>query len=87
MQVMINGASTYMLVGRVLEEKMLQFFWSPYATHSIDLMFHDTEKLRKSDVTIIKAKKVFLYIYRHGLLLSMFRKFIKQRELTRAGIT
>lgn len=38
-QVVTTGASTYMLVGRVLEEKMPQFFWSPYATHSIDLMF------------------------------------------------
>ena len=36
---------------------------------------------------IDKARKVTVYIYRHCVLLSTFRKFTGGKELTRAGVT
>lgn len=62
-------------------------FWSPCAAHLIDLILQDIGDGKTFKDTIEKAKKVTVYIYRHCVLLSMFRKFTEGQELTRAGVT
>ena len=86
-QVVTDSASAYVLAGTMLENKRPRLFWSPCAAHLIDLMLQDIGEGPSFKDTIEKAKKVTVYIYRHGVLLSMFRRFTDGRELVRAGVT
>ena len=38
---MIDRASTYVLVGEKLMQKIRKFFWTPCASYCSDLMLHD----------------------------------------------
>ncbi|XP_052187762.1 uncharacterized protein LOC127798293 [Diospyros lotus] len=86
-QVVTDSASAYVATGDLLMEKRKKLFWSPCATHCIDLILHDIGGLPIFTDTIKKAKEVCVYIYRHAWVLSMFRKFSKKRELKRPGVT
>ncbi|XP_028113555.1 uncharacterized protein LOC114311629 isoform X2 [Camellia sinensis] len=86
-QVVTDSASVYVGVGRLLEEKRTKLFWSPCAAHCLDLMFSDIGELTVFKDTIIKAEEIAMYIYRHAWVLDLFRKFAKNRELTRPAVT
>ncbi|CAL5384210.1 unnamed protein product [Camellia sinensis] len=70
-----------------MEEKRTKLFWSPCAAHCLDLMLSDIGELTVFKDTIIKAKEIAVYIYRHAWVLDLFRKFTKNRELTRPAVT
>ncbi|XP_028067063.1 uncharacterized protein LOC114269894 [Camellia sinensis] len=86
-QVVTGSASAYVGAGRLLEEKRTKLFWSPCAAHCLDLMLSDIGELTVFKDTIIKAKEIAVYIYRHAWVLDLFRKFTKNRELTRPAVT
>ncbi|XP_028115745.1 uncharacterized protein LOC114313574 [Camellia sinensis] len=77
-QVVTYSASAYVGADRILEEKRTELFWSPCAAHCIDLMLSDIGELTVFKDTIIKAKEIAVYNYRHAWVLDLFRKFIKK---------
>ena len=63
-------------------------FWTPCATHCLDLMLEDFEKkIKDNKYTIAKGKKITTYIYSRSMLLNWLRYFTKGRELTRLAAT
>ena len=86
-QVVTNSASAYVVMGDLLMEKRKKLFWSPCVAHYINNMLEDIGELPIFKNTIKKAKEVYVYIYRHAWVLSMFRKYSNKRELKRAGVT
>ena len=87
MQVVIDSASAYVVVGELLMEKRNKLFWSLCAAHCINNMLEDMDESPIFKDTIKKAREVCVYIYRHAWVFCMFRKFSKKRELKRAGVT
>lgn len=86
-QVITDSASAYVLAGSMLEKERPNLYWSPCSAHLIDLILQDIGDGKTFKDTLDKARKVTVYIYRHCVLLSMFRRFTGGQELTRAGVT
>jgi hypothetical protein len=86
-QIITHNASNYVLVGKMLEAKYMTIFWTPCATHCIDLMLEDIGKHEWIKNTIEHAKCVTKYIYNHSCVLNLMRKNTRGRELVRPAIT
>ncbi|XP_035832491.1 uncharacterized protein LOC118481227 [Helianthus annuus] len=71
----------------MLMEKRKNLFWTPCATHCLELMLEDMGKI--PDVIKTIEKTIFLvgYIYNHSYVLNLTREFTKNNELTRSGVT
>ena len=74
-------------VGRLLEKKIPYLYWTPCATHCLDLILEDVGKLPHIKKTIERAISISDYIYNRTGLLNMMRPLTKQRELLRPAKT
>ncbi|RDX68551.1 hypothetical protein CR513_52442, partial [Mucuna pruriens] len=77
-QVVTDNRSNYVMVGKLLQATRTKLFWTPYATHHLDLMLKDIGKIAKVKKVIQRA-----YIYNHSLALNTMRKFTNKSELVR----
>ncbi|KAI9156914.1 hypothetical protein LWI28_014018 [Acer negundo] len=83
-QVVTDNTSNNMVTTKMLKVKMTSTFWSPYATHTINLMFEDIDKLEN---TLEEAKSFPIFIYAHHTTLELMRTFIRKRDIVRPGVT
>ncbi|XP_073138261.1 uncharacterized protein [Henckelia pumila] len=67
-------------------ETRKRIWWTPCAAHCIDLMLEDIAKLKIFTDTINHAKKVVKFIYGHGTILSLMRKYTS-KEILRLAVT
>ena len=75
---MTNRASTYVLVGEKLMQKIRKYFWTLCASYCSDLMLHDVGNLLVHANTIKKeVKKIIVFIYHHIWVLDLMRKYTK----------
>eukprot|EP00253_Pinus_taeda_P023136 PITA_23136 len=86
-QVITDNASNYVLAGKLLEEKHKTIFWTPCATHCIDLMLEDIGKLDWVKKTVDHAKSITKFIYNDSWILSLMRKHTGGRDIIRPAIT
>ncbi|KAL4182995.1 hypothetical protein AMTRI_Chr11g152980 [Amborella trichopoda] len=86
-QVVTDNAAPNLAASHLLRQKRPRIFWTPCATHCVDLMLETIGELPPIKGIIFKAKEVTIFIYSHILTLSMMRKFTKTRELVRPGVT
>jgi hypothetical protein len=92
-QVIMNNAANYVVVGRMLMEMYPSLYWSPCATHCIDLILEDMGKLPwikeiiDSAQSVTKYIYIYIYIYNHTFVLSLMRQFTGNRELVCLAIT
>ena len=73
MQIVTNNGSTFVKAGKLLMKKY-NLYWTPCATHCIDLMFEDIGKRESVLDLITNARKINNFIYNHGWLLAIMRK-------------
>lgn len=63
-------------------------FWTPCATHCIDLILEDFEKkLEVHQITIANGRRITSYIYSRIVFISMLRHFTKGKDLIRPTTT
>ena len=86
-QVIIDNASNYVEVGRLLEEKHAPIWWTPCAAHCLDLMLEDIGKIDWLRKCVKQAKCITRYIYNHTWVLTLMRKYIDGKELVKPAIT
>ncbi|KAG8391077.1 hypothetical protein BUALT_Bualt01G0150300 [Buddleja alternifolia] len=86
-QVITDNGSNYVNVGKRLMEKRKNLYWTPCATHCIDLMLEDIGKMKIHESTLAKSKQVVKFIYGHTWVLDLMRKFTKNGELLRPAVT
>nr|GEW34725.1 hypothetical protein [Tanacetum cinerariifolium] len=87
-QVVTDNAANYKATGEMLMDKQKKLFWTPCATHCIDLMLEDFEKkIEEHKVTIAKGRKITSFIYNRTRLICLLREFTKGKELLRPGAT
>nr|KAJ0207040.1 hypothetical protein LSAT_V11C500271280 [Lactuca sativa] len=83
-----DNGSNYKATGKFLEEQHPKLFWTPCATHYVNLMIqHIGEKIKKIKGALTDARAIVIYIYNHGRILNMMRKLAKNKELNRSCIT
>ena len=63
-------------------EKYRKIFWTPCATHCLDLFLHDLAKFPWVNETIHRGKTIANFVMNHRLTLSIYRKNAT-RELLR----
>ncbi|XP_039688054.1 uncharacterized protein [Medicago truncatula] len=80
-QIVTDNAANYVAAGRLLEKEFPGLYWSPCATHCINLMFQDIGKLPEVKEAIPHATNVTKYVYNHCYPLYLMRKFTHGREI------
>ncbi|XP_028084270.1 uncharacterized protein LOC114285424 [Camellia sinensis] len=80
-QVVTDSASANVLVGKFLEAKRPQLYWTPCAAHCLDLMLEDVFKIPNFNKTFEKAIAVHGYIVNCSSLLNMRRQFTQCKDL------
>eukprot|EP00253_Pinus_taeda_P018628 PITA_18628 len=86
-QVIIDNASNYVLVGKMIESKYRTIFWIPCDAHFIDIMLEDIGKVEWVKNIVEHAKCITKYIYNHSWVLNLMRKNTRGKELVRPAIT
>jgi len=86
-QVITDNATNYVVVGKMLMERHPNLFWTPSATHSIDLMLEDIGKIPFFKDIVESSKNITRFIYNHAFVLHLMRKFTNNKELVHLAIT
>ncbi|XP_066347610.1 uncharacterized protein [Miscanthus floridulus] len=86
-QVVTNNDANYKAACKLLMERIPTLFWTPCATHCLDLMLEDISKMKEFSKPIARARQVTTFIYRHGRLLDAMREKTGGRDLVRPGVT
>ena len=84
-QIVTDNGSTFVKAGKLLMKKY-NLYWTPCASHCIDLMFEDIGKRATVFELITNARKITNFIYNHGWLLAKVRK-VCGGDIVRPGTT
>ena len=84
-QIVTDNGSAFVKAGKLLMKKY-NLYWTPCATHCIDLMFEDIAKRVTVSELITNARKITKFIYNHGWLLAKVRK-VCGGDIVRPGAT
>ena len=71
-QIVTNNGLAFMKAGKLLMKKY-NLYWTPCATHCIDLMFEEIGKRESVSDLITNARKITNFIYNHSWLLATMR--------------
>jgi hypothetical protein len=83
-QVIMDNATNYVVVGRMLMQRYPTLFWTPCVAHCIDLILEDMRKIPYIRDIVESAKSITKFIYNHAYVLSLMRRFTNIRELVLA---
>ena len=72
--IVIDNATNYVAVGRLISQKHKHINWSPCAAHYLNLIFKDIGKMGHVTELVRCASKVTIFVYNHVALLSWLRK-------------
>ena len=86
-QVIMDNAANYVAAGKMLMERYPSIFWTPCATHCIDLMLEDIWKIPFVKDIVESSKSITKFIYNHASVLHFMRTFTNKEELVRPAIT
>ncbi|CAI9296596.1 unnamed protein product [Lactuca saligna] len=87
-QFITDNGSNFKAAGKILEEQHPKLFWTPCATHCVNLMIRDIgEKIPKIKTALTDARAIVVYIYNHGRILNLMSKLTKNKELHRSCVT
>jgi hypothetical protein len=85
-QLVTDNGSNFKAAGRILMERIPHLFWTPCATHCMNLLLQDIGEIKQFNTVINSAKKVSRFIYKHGRILDLMRKEIGG-DLVRPAVT
>eukprot|EP00253_Pinus_taeda_P027354 PITA_27354 len=86
-QVITDNAAKYVSAGKMLMERRPTLFWTPCVAHCLDLLLEDMGKLSFIKEAVDIARSIPKFIYNHAFVLSLMRRFTRNKELQRPAIT
>ncbi|MFV0960667.1 DUF659 domain-containing protein, partial [Klebsiella pneumoniae] len=87
-QFITDNAANYRAAGEMLFQKYRTFYWSPCATHCVNLMLQDLNDMHADMKLVVQqSQEVTKFIYNHAYVLSLMRKFTHGSELIRPAQT
>jgi hypothetical protein len=87
-QIVTDSTPYFKAAGDMLMKKRTRLYWTPCATHCIEIMLEDYEKkIPIYEEIIKKGKKITTFIYSSSSLITLLHKFTKGAGLVRRGIT
>jgi hypothetical protein len=76
-----DNASNYVAACKLLVKEFPSIFWSPCATHCINLILQDVGKLLLVCSVVDHSSSFTKYIYNHCYPLYLMRKFTEGKEI------
>ncbi|XP_015959426.3 uncharacterized protein LOC107483311 [Arachis duranensis] len=87
-QIVTDNDVNYKAAGEKMMKTRKNLYWTPCATHCIDLILENfKKKLKVHETTMKKGRKIITFIYSRSMLISMLRNFTKGKDLVRPGAT
>ncbi|KAI3988477.1 hypothetical protein MKX01_026291 [Papaver californicum] len=80
-QVVSDGTDHYIAVGKRLTETYPTMYWTPCAARPVNLMLEDIGKVKWVNMILEHAKRITRYIYNHGVILNMMRRYTGGMDL------
>lgn len=80
-QVITNNTECHVIAGKSLTDTFSTLFWTPCATQCIDDMLDDIAKQELIAENIENAKSITAFIYSHGVVLNMMKKYTNGKDL------
>eukprot|EP01018_Ginkgo_biloba_P001704 Gb_24963 [translate_table: standard] len=81
-QIVTDSASNCVSAGKMIMARFKTIYWTPCATHCMDLLLHDLGKLPWVNEAIRRGKLIANFIVNHRITLNIYRKHA-MRELLR----
>ncbi|XP_015934616.1 uncharacterized protein LOC107460742 [Arachis duranensis] len=85
--VVTDNAANYVSTGKLVHEKYPNIFWSPCASHYINIILKDITSIPHIADLASCTSKVTVFVYNHMILLSWLRKRKSWTEIVRPGVT
>ncbi|KAI3861319.1 hypothetical protein MKX03_001818, partial [Papaver bracteatum] len=85
-KIILDNASNFKAAGGWIQDD-LKIYWTPCATHYVNLMCEDISEIQKFAEVVLKCKIVTRYIYNHVNVISMMRRYTNDADLTRPAST
>ncbi|XXG61384.1 hypothetical protein AAC387_Pa05g0013 [Persea americana] len=86
-QVIMDNTLNYVGAGNHIMQNYSTIFWSPCASHCLNLILEDFSKIEWVSRCIFQAQSISKFIYNHMWVLDLMRKFLGGQELIRTSIT
>ena len=86
-KVVTNNNASFKSTSMLLILKRKHLFWSPYATHCIDLILEDIGSMKRIKETLDQKKIITSFIYNSLKVVNLMKVFTKDRDLLHLGIT
>ena len=80
-QVITDNETSFKAACILLMEKQKHLFWSPCATHFIDLMLEDIASMKQIKETLDQAKMIIRFIYNSLKVVNLMKVFTKDKDL------
>ncbi|KAK9123923.1 hypothetical protein Sjap_013525 [Stephania japonica] len=87
LQVITGTAEHYVIAGKRLSATFRTLYWTPCAARSINSMLEDISKVEWISVTLDSAKSITRFIYNHGAILNMMRRYTSGRDLVQPTVS
>ncbi|KAK3031911.1 hypothetical protein RJ639_036707 [Escallonia herrerae] len=87
LQVVTNCEERYVVAGKRLADTFSTVFWTPCAACCIDFMLGDFKKLEWINTILEQAKSISRFIYNHGTVLNMMRRYTLGVDLVEPGVS
>eukprot|EP01018_Ginkgo_biloba_P016219 Gb_29782 [translate_table: standard] len=73
-QIVTDSASNYVGAGKMIISRFNTIYWTPCASHCMDLLLHDLGKFPWVNEVIRRGKLIANFVVNHRLTLSIYRK-------------
>ncbi|XP_019439457.1 PREDICTED: uncharacterized protein LOC109345111 [Lupinus angustifolius] len=87
LQVITPGEEQYAVAGRQLTDTFPTLYWSPSATHCINLILEDIGNLEWISAVIDQARSVTRFVYNHSAVLNMVRRYTLGNDIVDPSIS
>ncbi|XP_039048882.1 uncharacterized protein LOC120189745 [Hibiscus syriacus] len=85
--IVTDNAAYYVAIGKLIQEKYENNFWSPFTAHCLNLLLKDIASMPHVADLASKASKITVFVYNHMVFLSWMRKREGWKEIVRPGVT
>ncbi|XP_026418441.1 uncharacterized protein LOC113313876 [Papaver somniferum] len=86
-QVISDSTDHYIAAGKRLTETYPTMYWTPCAARAVNLILEDIGKLEWVNMILEHVKRVTRFIYNHGVILNMMRRYTGGMDLVQPSHT
>ncbi|CAI9260423.1 unnamed protein product [Lactuca saligna] len=87
LQIVTNNEERYIEVGKRITNNFPTIFWTPCATHCVDLMLDDFRELKWISTILEQGRSISRFINNHSFVLNMMRRYTFGLDIVVVGPT